>query len=191
MTAGSTPGRFTVDAFSANVQASDEIYILHKSIMLILTDVPVIGDWVTGDFDPFDVDDADGDNERWNVGYISAAAGGSAVITGGKYVVLADYDGAGANRYAGKHNLPFYADYFQVSTDVDVTFGIDDNTTPIAVGIALSKGTGTWDANNYIVIERQQGSGVDRIRMRSVLNGAGEVTTNVAVTVDNIATSFV
>ncbi len=191
VSASTTPGRFTTDAFSANVEASDEIYILHRSIMLILTDVPVIGDWVTGDFDPFDVDDADGDNERWDVGYISAAAGGSAVITGGKYVVLADYDGAGANRYAGHHALPFYADYFQVSTDVDVTFGIDDNTTPIAVGIALSAGTGTWDANNYLVIERQVGAGpVDRIQMRSKLNGAGEVTTNVAITVDSIALKF-
>lgn len=190
VSASTTPGRFTVDAFSANVQASDEIYVIHKSIMLILTDVPVIGDWVTGDFDPFNIDDADGDNERWNVGYISAATGGSAEITGGKYVVLADYDGAGANRYAGRHNLPFYADYFMVSTDVDVTFGINDNTTPIAVGIALSKGTGTWDANNYIVIERQQGTAIDRIQMRSKLNGGGEVTTNVAIAVDNIALKF-
>jgi len=182
-------GTFTTDAFSANVEASDEIYILHSSIMIILSDLPSVGEWVLGDYDNFDVADADGDNDRWDIGYISGAAGGSADIdttANDKYTVLAGYNIAGAERYSGYKAIPFYADYMKVTTDLDCTFGATDSATPKAVGIALSKGV-AWDANNYIVIERQVGTGVDRIQMRSSLNGGAEVTTNVAITDDSIA----
>lgn len=188
VSASTTPGRFTVDAFSANVEASDEIYILHKSIMLILTELPTAGDWALADYDLFNVADADADNERWNPEYISGAAGGEADIdttTSDKLYILADYNVGGALRYAVSHNLPFYADFMKVEEDVTCTFGVTDGATAKAVGIGVSAGA-AYDANNYIFIERQKGTAVDRIQVRSNLNGAGEATTNVAITDDSV-----
>lgn len=185
----SSTGTFTVDSFSANVQESDEIYVMHKSIMLILSELPDAGDWVLGDYDKFDIADADADNERWNPEYISGALGGSADInttTAGKLMVKAAYNAAGAERYAVSHNLPFYADFLRITEDVSCTWGATDGATPKAVGIAFSAGT-AWDGNNYIVIERQKGTAVNRLRARYSLNAAAEVTTDVTLTDDAIA----
>lgn len=185
----STSGTFTVDAFSANVEASDEIVVMHKSIMLILTELPEAGDWALADYDLFNIADADANNERWNVGYISGANGGSADIntsTSGMLHVHAAYNVAGAERYAVSKNLPFYADFMRVEEDITCTWGSTASATPKAVGIGVSAGT-AYDATNYIFIERQKGTGINRIQVRYVLNGAAEVTSNVNITDDAIA----
>jgi len=182
----SASGTFTCDAFSANVEEEDELYILHSSIMLILSEMPDVGDWVLGDYDLFETDDADGNNERWDVGYISGAANGSAAIASGVYTVNALRTGAGVARYAGNKALPFYADFFRVTTDLDCTFGATDSATAKAIGILISAGT-AYDSNNYIAVERQKGTSIDRIQMRYSLNGGAESTTSVAITDDEIA----
>ncbi len=181
----SDSGTFTTDAFSANVEEADEFLLLHNSVVSLLSQETIMGYFSLSDRDDFDVADADADTQRWNPEYISGAAGGSADInttTAGKLFILADKD-AGAERYAVSRNLEMFADFMTITEDVNVTFGTTDGATAKAVGIGVSAGA-AYDANNYIFIERQKGTAVDRIQVRSVLNGAGEVTTNVAITDD-------
>ena len=183
-------GTFTVDAFSANVQESDEVWVVHRSVMLMLTETPTIGEWVLGDADDFNVADADADNERWDSGYVSGTEGGSANIdttTNDKLMVKVDPDATpSAAQYAVTHNLPLYADYFQVIADLNCTWGAGASVAAKWVGMFITKTT-SYDGNNYIGVMRQKGTAIDRISVSYNLNGAGVTQTNVAVTDDVLA----
>jgi len=151
----------------------------------IMSLVPAIAD-----MDDFDVADADADNERWNVGYITGTEGGSADInttTANRLMVKLDPDGTPTEaRYAVNHAIPFYADIFSIICDLSLTWGSVDSATAKAAGMLLSKGT-TYDSTNYIAIERQKGTSINRYQVRSKLNNAAEVTASVNTTDDAVA----
>ncbi len=174
---------------SSNILANADGTILQRLEDLKQTLNPV-ADWTELDREAFDVLDADANTERWDVEYLNAAvAGGDADIndtTSGKLYVKSSYNVGGVNRYAVSKALPIYADFFNITEDLSCTWGSTDSATAKAIGIGISAGS-AYDANNYIFVERQKGTGIDRIQVRSVLNGAGEVTTNAAITYDVIA----
>jgi hypothetical protein len=148
----------------------------------------VVADFILSDTDDFDVPDADADTVRWNPEYLSGAEGGSADIdttTADHLMVKVDPDATpAAARYSVSHNLPFYADFFTVTIDMNCTWGTI--TGGASAGIILSAGT-TYDANNYLAIERQKATGVNRITVSGKLNGVAITPVDVAITDDAIA----
>lgn len=148
----------------------------------------VIADFIISDLDNFDVPDADADTVRWDPEYITGTEGGSADIdttTADHLMVKVDPDASPtAARYAVSHNLPFYADFFTVTSDMDCTWGTI--TGGANAGIILSAGT-AYDSTNYLAVERQKATGVDRITVSGKLNNVAITSTNVAITDDAIA----
>ncbi len=142
-------------------------------------DSTTIANFIMSDQDDYDIASATANTERWNVGYITGAEGGSADInttTAGKLMVKVDPDVTPTSaRYYVAHNLPLYADYFTVIIDCSVTFGAGESANPRATGIIISKGV-AYDATNFIKIERQKTNAQNRIQTGYVLNGAAEVT---------------
>jgi len=180
------------DTFRSDKVIADRDGTVFQRLEDLKQTISPLADWILTDKDDFDVADADADTDRWDIGYISGAAGGDADInttTAGELYLIADYNIGGAERYSVYHATPFYADNFIITEDVSSTFGATDSGTPKAVGWLFSKGT-AYDANNYIAIERQVGTGVDRIRVRYNLNGAGEVTDDTAGDITDNAIAF-
>ena len=187
----SASGTFTVDAFSATVASTDELLVMHELIYLIyIATSATIPDYVISDMDNFDVADADADNARWNPEYITGTEGGSADIdttTSDRLMVKVDPDATPTEaRYAVSHNLPFYADFFNVTTDLNVTWGATDSATAKAVGILVSKGA-TYDSQNYLAIERQKGTAINRVTVSGALNNVAISATNTNLTDDAVA----
>jgi len=186
-------GRDTAsDEFSStNVLANADGTVLQRLEDLRQTLNPV-ADWTELDRDPFDVLDADANTERWDAEYITDNSGGDASInddTAGKLYIKADYNVAGASRYAVSKSLPIFADFFVITEDVTCTWGTTDGATAKAVGIGVSAGA-AYDSTNYIFIERQKGTGIDRIQVRYNLNDAGEVVDNTAGSITDDAIAF-
>lgn len=149
----------------------------------------LIADFVMSDMDDFDVPDADADTVRWNPEYITGTEGGSADIdttTSDCLMVKVDPDSSPTEaRYAVSHNLPFYADFLTVTTDMATTWGTM-GTTGCAAGIILSKGS-AYDSQNYLAIERVKSSSVNRITVSGKLNNVAISSTNAAITDDALA----
>ena len=182
----SATGKFVCDAFSANVEETDEIYVLHKLIASPLIALPTeIDAFILTDYDDFDIADADADTERWTPGYITGTEGGAADInttTAGKLRVGVDPDATPTEaRYGVLKKLAVPADYFTIMIDLDVTFGATDSATAKAAGLLVSAGT-TYDANNFIALERQKGTAINRIQARATFNSVGQTAANFTTT---------
>lgn len=149
----------------------------------------IIADFIISDMDDFDVPDADADTVRWNPEYITGTEGGSADIdttTSDCLMVKVDPDATPTEaRYSVSHNLPFYADFFTVTTDMATTWGTM-GTTGCAAGIHLSKGS-AYDNTNYLALERVKSSSVNRITVSGKLNNVAITSTNAAITDDALA----
>ncbi len=187
---GSTTGgtATVITPFGGQITSGTEFVIL--SLIAPTTDTEAL-DFALADSDDFDVPDADASNERWDSGYIAGAAGGSADIdttTADKLMIAVDPAGGPATaRYGVWHRLPIYADYFRVIVDLSCTWGATDSATPKASGIIFSKGDGAYDANNFLAIERQKGTAINRIRVRGTLNSIALSNTDVDTTDDAVA----
>jgi len=183
-------GTITTESFSANVEETDEILILHSSIIASASLQTELDAFILTDYDDFDVADADADTERWTPGYIAGSEGAVADINttvAGKLYVLVDPDATPtAARYGVKKSLPCVADYFTVTLDVDCTWGSVDSATAKAVGLLISSGI-AYDANNFIMIERQKGTSIDRIQANATINGAAQTAVNASITDDALA----
>ncbi len=189
----SVTGKFVVDPFSANVESTDEIVLIHEVIFSLLVSTANIDNFILTFFDDFSKADADADTEWWSIpnvtaaGYLVGTEGAGADInttTAGKMMVKVDPDATPTEaRVARYQNLPIIADYFTLSADLDTTFGAGDSATPKAAGIIISKGAAnTYNGQNYVAIERQKGTGIDRIRAHAKFN-------NVAQTAVDFSTS--
>jgi hypothetical protein len=187
---GSTTGgtATVITPFGGQITSGTEFVIL--SLIAPKTDTEAL-DFALADSDDFDVPDADASNERWDSGYIAGAAGGSADIdttTADKLMIAVDPSGGPATaRYGTWHLLPIYADYFRVIVDLSCTWGATDSATPKAAGIIFSAGDGAFDANNFLAIERQKGTSINRIQVRGTLNSVALTATNVDTTDDAVA----
>lgn len=150
----------------------------------------VIADFVLSDFDNFDVADADADTTRWDAEYITGTEGGSSDInttTAGKLMVKVDPDATPSEaRYAVSHNLPLYADFFTVTADMDTTWGATDSATAKAAGMIFSAGS-AYDATNYLAVERQKGTSINRFTVSGKLNNVAISATNVNTTDDAVS----
>jgi len=184
-----TGGTITVTKnFGGQIASGVDFAVL--AMVAPATDTEAI-DFTLADEDEFDVADADADNERWDSDYIAGAAGGSADInttTADRLMVAVDPSGGPATaRYGTWHRLPIYADYFRITEDISCTWGSADSATPKAAGLILSKGDGALDANNFLAIERQKGTAINRIRVRGTLNSVPLSDTDVNTTDDAVA----
>ena len=184
----SATGKIVCDPFSAVVQASDEIYVIHSAIASLFSSTSTLAEldvFILTDYDNFDIADADADTERWTPAYITGTEGGSADInttTAGKLMVAVDPDATPTEaRYGVLKKLSIPADYFTIIVDLNVTFGATDSATAKAAGIIISEGT-TYNANNFVAVERQKGTAINRIQARATLNGAAQAAANVTLT---------
>ncbi len=181
----SATGKFVCDAFTANAEETDEIFVIHEFIYDIVNIQKEVAAFVPADYDNYDIADADADNERWTPAYITGAEGGSADIntsTAGKLMVKVDPDATPTEaRYGVKKSLSLQADYFMIITDLNLAWGATDSATPKAAGIIISKST-SYDANNFISIERQKGTGINRIQARATLNSVSQAAANFTTT---------
>lgn len=185
---GSAAGAFTVDAFSANVEASDVFLILHETQMLTLAGGERLDGVIPADRDRFDVGDATAVTLRWSSIYISAGAtDGLASIAGGKLnldVLAADALPAeyGVRRL---QTLKGRSWYHQADFSVIVT---NPNANHVWAGLSVSAGV-TWNVNNYIrIYKRQNNVPVEDIAVEYRLAGGAVVTTSIlATTQDTMA----
>jgi hypothetical protein len=133
------------------------------------------------DADDFDVPSATADNERWTPEYITGADRGSAdidtTVSDKLYMKLDVTAGDGAREYAVARELPILMRHFTVYTDVSYTWGTI-SANDLLGGIMVSAGS-AYDSTNYIRIFKEKATGVERLRISSNLNGAGD--TEVAV----------
>lgn len=152
--------------------------------------------WVLADYDDFDFADADGNNERWDTGYIansdgsaSGAEGGTADInttTAGQARVSVDPDATPTqSAYALKRDEPSYSRYFSAVVDADVALDATQVTATFA-GLRISSGD-VDDPNNYVLIAREVTSAVDRITARAEFAGAVQSTVTAAITDNALA----
>ena len=152
--------------------------------------------WVLADYDDFDFADADGNTERWDVGYIansdgSAAGteGGSANInttTAGQARVSVDPDATPTQAaYALKRDEPSYSRYFSAVVDADIALNASQVTATFA-GLRVSSGD-IDDPNNYVLIAREVSSAVNRVTARAEFAGVVQATVTVAITDNALA----
>ncbi len=186
----SSSGTFTVDAFSANVEETDEIWIIHHTLVAILTSDTELDYFILADMDDFDVPDADADTDRWTPGYITGTEGGSADIdttTSDKLMVKVDPDATPTEaRYGVAHALPLYADFFTVTVDLNCTWGATNSATAKGLGLIISKGT-AYDSQNYLLLERQKGTSINRFTASGKLNNVSVTAANANTTDDVVA----
>ena len=158
---------------SSNVVSNRDGSLLERTEYLVQQSNP-LADFILIDKDIFDVADADANNERWNIGYITGTEGGSADInttTSGKLMVTVDPDATPTEaRYAVNKALAVMGDVWKVTVDLSLTWGTM-GTTGCAAGIILSKTT-TYDATNYFHFERAKTSTTNRLTLSGKLNNA-------------------
>ena len=153
--------------------------------------------WALADYDDFDLADADGNNDRWNVEYIAnsdgtaaGAEGGSADInttTSGKARVEVDPDGTPVRAaYALSRNDSFKSRWYSTSVDMDATL-VSGEVTSSYAGLRISSGSAD-DAANYVLIARETNSGLNRITANAEFGGAAE--TPVTFTTTDTAMAF-
>lgn len=162
---------------SSNIVANRDGSVLERTEYLIQSSNP-LSDYILIDKDEFDVLDADSNNERWDVAYITGAAAASTNInstTAGKLMIKYTLPAA-ESRYQVKKALPVMGDVWKVTVDLDLTWGTM-GTTGCAAGIGLTKTT-TYDATNYLYFERAKTSTTDRLTLTGKLNNVniGAVT---------------
>jgi len=152
--------------------------------------------WVLADYDDFDFADADGNNERWDIGYIAnsdgsaaGAEGGTANInttTAGQARVSVDPDATPTqSAYALKRDEPFYSKYYSVVVDADVTLNAGQATSTYA-GLRISA-SDVDDPANYILVAREVSNAVDRIVARAEFMGVPQSTITAAITDNAVA----
>lgn len=152
--------------------------------------------WVLADYDDFDFADADGNNERWDTGYIAnsdgsaaGAEGGTADInttTAGMARIAVDPDATPTqSAFAMKHDEPSYSRYFSVMVDADVALNGDQATSTFG-GLRISSGD-VDDPNNYVLIARERSNAVNRITARAEFSAIVQTTVNFSTTDNAVA----
>lgn len=152
--------------------------------------------WVLADYDDFDFADADGNNERWDVGYIAnsdgsaaGAEGGTADInttTAGQARVAVDPDATPTqSAYALKRDEVLRSRYYSVMVDADVALNAAQATSTFG-GLRISAGD-VDDAANYVLIAREASTTVNRITARAEFAGGVQTTVNFATTDNAVA----
>lgn len=186
---GSNAGAFTVDAFSANVEASDVFLILHETQMLTLAGGERLDGVIPVDRDRFDVGDAVARTLRWWADWISIGTTDStASIAGGKLnlditavdALPAEYGVRRLQTFKGR-NWYHQADFAVIVTNPNANF--------VWAGLSVSAGA-AWDANNYVRIYKRQDNVIptEDITVEYKLAGGAVVTTSIlATTQDTMA----
>jgi len=152
--------------------------------------------WVLADYDDFDFADADGNNERWDVGYIAnsdgsaaGAEGGTSDInttTAGQARVSVDPDVTPTqSAYALKRDETTRSKYFSIMVDSDIALSTAYATSTFA-GLRISAGD-VDDPSNYILIAREASNAVNRITARAEFMGAAQTTVNQNTTDNAVA----
>lgn len=108
------------------------------------------------DYDNFDVADGDANTERWDIGYLNGAEGGSANISTtvtGKLMVKVDPDDTPTAAAYGVHLAqPIVSKYFTAIVDVNSTFGTPSGSWA-TTGMRISPTT--YDVDNVVYLQRQ------------------------------------
>ncbi len=151
-----------------------------------------LADFVLIDRDDFDVADVDANTDRWNIGYIlgTGSEGGGADInttTSGKMMVEVDPDATPTEaNYGVSLAVPVYGDCWQITVDMDATWGTM-GANGCKAGFLINKTTTIDNDQNQLAIFREKSTTVDRIGVGGKLNNAAVTQTNAAITDNALA----
>lgn len=152
--------------------------------------------WVLADYDDFDFADADGNNERWDTGYIANTDGSAAGTEGGTADINTSVAGQARVRvdpdatptraaYAIKRDETFRSRFYSVMVDADVTLNSVQATATYA-GLRISAGDAD-DPTNYIIITREASSTFNRISTHAEFNNIAQADVNFSTTDNAVA----